>query len=180
MQYKAVIFDFDRTLFRLEVDWVELKKTVFSRLDKQPVTNKSFLTEIKEAASGRLRRSLYQTVLKKEIQGIENGYPIKGAREYLSGLLKNGFSLGIISRNSRQAVLKGIIKGSFPGIPVIGREDVDNLKPHPEGMEKMAKILNLRNNQCLYIGDDKNVDGQFCRNAGVYFYLFNGSNFPEI
>ena len=49
---------------------------------------------------------------------------------------------------------------------IIGREDVQNPKPHPEPIEKAISIMKCNNNECWMIGDTL-LDIESAQNAGI-------------
>jgi phosphoglycolate phosphatase-like HAD superfamily hydrolase len=65
-----------------------------------------------------------------------------------------------------RAVLKS--NGVDSLFPVqLGADEVDAPKPHPEGLLKCCKLLDLHPTQCVYIGDSP-TDGQAAAAAGMH------------
>jgi phosphoglycolate phosphatase-like HAD superfamily hydrolase len=65
-----------------------------------------------------------------------------------------------------RAVLKSNNVDTF--FPVqLGADEVDAPKPHPEGLLKCCKLLDLHPAQCVYIGDSP-TDGQAAAAAGMH------------
>lgn len=91
---------------------------------------------------------------KVELESLKNAHLIEGANTTLSFLKNKGLLVGIFSRTSSQAVSKVINKfnlGSFD--IVLGRDDLIEPKPHPEGILKAAELLHLKTDQIALVGD---------------------------
>jgi phosphoglycolate phosphatase len=85
-------------------------------------------------------------------------------------LRERGLELGIVSTKYRRR-LEGVLARerlveAFS--VVIGGDDVEQHKPHPEGLERAARALRLAPAQCLYIGDHA-VDAEAAQRAGMPF-----------
>ncbi len=92
---------------------------------------------------------------------------IPGSIELLHDLAAQGFQLGIATSSGRALPFldRWGVRQLFDGI--IGREDVENRKPHPEPIFKCLGHLGLPPNQALYIGDSL-VDIRAGKAANVY------------
>lgn len=142
---KGVLLDFDGTIFNLEMDWAGLKETLkrdfgietYNIMGKQPDVNKKAL----------------KTILGAELSGVENGNPLPGALEILTRLSDN-FKMAFTSRNCREAIEAGLAKIGFDQPkPIVGREDVEHGKPHPEAIEIALSHLGLKSDQVVLVGD---------------------------
>jgi phosphoglycolate phosphatase len=88
----------------------------------------------------------------------------------LRALRAQGLALGIVSTKYRRR-LDGVLRRD--GLAdlfsvVVGGDDVVKHKPHPEGLERAARSLELSPESCLYVGDHA-VDAEAAERAGMHF-----------
>jgi HAD superfamily hydrolase (TIGR01509 family) len=48
---------------------------------------------------------------------------------------------------------------------------VNRLKPNPRGLQFVAKLLDVPPEECVYIGDEEDLDAECARNAGMQFLI---------
>ena len=88
----------------------------------------------------------------------------------LDALGDAGLRLGIVSTKWRSRILSTLqhngLQGRFE--VVVGGEDVERHKPHPEGLLRAARDLGLEPSQALYVGDTV-ADAAAARAAGTPF-----------
>lgn len=143
---KVLIFDFDGTLFHLEVDWQMMKQELASSDSLISIGDliQQFVTQDNPAL---------QKVTDLELASVRDAKLDKAIVNTLVRLSRS-FKLAIFTRNSRYVVEKTIEKTALQGkIYIIGREDVRHLKPHTEGLEIILKHFSCRPNNALLIGD---------------------------
>ncbi len=130
--YQLLIFDFDGTIAKLDIDWEGLKKA----LKKLP------------------RKEHYQIIAKYETAKIQNLSPRSQIIKIIKKLSPHK-KMAIFSDNLGQTIQEGLkklkIKGQFD--LVVGRDSVKKPKPHPEGLLKIIKTLNMKKNKTIYIGN---------------------------
>ncbi len=92
---------------------------------------------------------------------------IPGSLELLRHLHTRGLRLGIATSSSRALPFLDHwgVRHLFSGI--IGREDVEHKKPHPEPILKCLECLALQPHEAVYIGDSP-IDVQASRAAGSH------------
>jgi HAD superfamily hydrolase (TIGR01509 family) len=92
---------------------------------------------------------------------------IPGSIELLHDLHTRGFQLGIATSSGRALPFldRWGVRHLFDGI--VGREDVEIRKPHPEPIHKCLGHLRLDPHETVYIGDSP-IDIQAGKAAGVY------------
>jgi phosphoglycolate phosphatase len=170
---KAFIFDLDGTILFLAANWnrvkarlVELYSSYGIEMNLEDITNifrNIDETEEKikpEKEKKVFRKKAFNIIEDEEIKGVKDAHFREGAPELLD-FLKNE-KLAIVSSNSRSAANQAFnvlrIDGSlFKSI--IMRDDVDRLKPDPQGIVKAIKHLKSCNGNLkkfFYIGDQKN------------------------
>ncbi|OGG06463.1 hypothetical protein A3E42_06030 [Candidatus Gottesmanbacteria bacterium RIFCSPHIGHO2_12_FULL_40_13] len=166
---KAVFFDFDGTIFTLKMDWLNLKNNIISEFGLKISAESNFMNNIYDLKNDKKKSQILARITFEELKGVENGKPDHGSIDFINFCRKKKYKLGVVSRNSRKAILSGLGKMRLSEIPVIGREDVRKLKPHPEGLIKMMSMLSVYRNECIYIGNDAVSDRRFAENAKVKF-----------
>lgn len=140
---KLFIFDFDGTLFDLPVDWQKLRE------DMGEDSKKKSLGELMQSGDvdlGRVTRAELEAVGDRRVDG--------GIVRMLHNLISGGFSVAVLTRNSRFAVERAFSDVGFDGnIYIVGREDVSAMKPHPEGAHLILDHFHLKHGQAVLVGD---------------------------
>ncbi len=182
LKIKNIIFDFDGTLAKLNINFDLMRKTIqeiISSYNIEPNNLHSvFILEmIKEASSILNQRSAieaeifshnaFNAIEKIEIAAADNGRLFNRTKELLSGLRLRDLPFAIITRNCANAISR-----IFPDISsycpvVICRNDVTNVKPHPEHLNKALQILKGTPQNTLMVGDHP-LDIKAGRNAGTF------------
>lgn len=184
---KAVLFDFDGVLG----DSYEIIIDIFQRTLKKfnfPVPDASVFA----ANFGFTRRKLIEFLLPKnhsaDIDAMEKYVHelslqkkkriklMPGAKNLLD-VLKQKYTLAVISSrggDSLTSILQNNNIESYFNV-LIHRESVKDHKPHPEGILKALKLLNLQKNEVVFVGDAKE-DVYAAKNAGVISIFFGKEN----
>lgn len=176
---KTIIFDLDGTL-------IQTPKIIMNAFEQ---TFKHYLPETnlnEKELSNFLGQTLWQTFefySKNEKQvddmvkyyrkvsnelielGLET-YP--GAKETLQYFKKKGCIVGIVT-SKMKSVAENHLKLTqlFEYVDfVIGHEDVDNHKPHPDPLLKAMDLFGSKKGDTIYVGDHEN-DIKAAKNAGI-------------
>ncbi|HOU49990.1 MAG TPA: HAD-IA family hydrolase [Smithella sp.] len=164
----TIIFDFDGTLAKLNIDFQEMRNAIMSivlshGLSKDEIHTPFVLEMIDSAFAILMERSEKQarrflneanTIIENiEIEAAAQGELFADTKRLLTYLQSNEFSCGIITRNCAKAV-----KIVFPEILsycpiVICRDDVNHVKPHPEHIRLALTRLGSSASDTLMIGD---------------------------
>lgn len=93
--------------------------------------------------------------------------PVPGSLDMVRALHARGLRLGIATSSGRALPFldQWGVRHLFTGI--IGREDVESRKPHPEPVLKCLRLLQLEPREVVYIGDSP-VDIRAGKAAGSY------------
>ena len=87
--------------------------------------------------------------------GEQSAPLIEAVGETLLSLRDKGYQLAIVTSGSRSRVSREVeqcvLKDAFSVI--ICNEDIVNKKPHPEGLERAMRQMNVAPSQCAYVGD---------------------------
>ena len=160
-QITTLIFDWDGTL----VDSAQLGLIAFEKTFDQ--LGVPFAHDIYEAKYSPNWYSTYEALgLPKEqwqtadelwIQhyGQQSAALIDGVGETLLSLHKRGYQMGVVTSGSRSRVCReieqSVLIDAF-GV-IVCNEDILNKKPHPEGLERAMRTLNVIPEHCAYVGD---------------------------
>lgn len=91
-----------------------------------------------------------------EDEAAERSFPNAGAEGCLAVLKKQGFSLGILTRNSLKSVKKALEKfGSvvLEDFTAVVTREMSLPKPHPDGVLKGAQLMGLSPSDLCVVGD---------------------------
>ena len=87
--------------------------------------------------------------------GEQSASLIEGVGETLLALRTKGYQLAVVTSGSRSRVCRevqqSVLKDAFA--VVVCNEDITAKKPHPEGLVRAIRDLNVDSSQCAYVGD---------------------------
>ncbi len=178
---KAVIFDFDGTLAVLNIDFSLMRQQVFDLIKgygiRPEMIQEKYLLEITEevyrtlcekspSGAEAFYQKSYHILHEVEMKAAEEGRLIPGIKATLKKLRRNGFKVGIITRNCEDAVRK-----VFPSINdfcdiFVSRNSVKKVKPHPDHLTYVMKRLKISGEEAVMVGDHM-IDVQAGRNVGM-------------
>ncbi len=163
---KAIIFDFDGTLAKLNIDFHLMRKTLIELIASYGVPVQKNLLALEMIEAGRqwllandgdricdyvekTGRLIYDI----EMEGARNGELLPGVREMLAELRSNGIEPGVLTRNCREAVLL-----MFPDIgdycrAVVTREATPKFKPDPEHLRIALDCVEVLPRNAAMVGD---------------------------
>jgi phosphoglycolate phosphatase len=179
---KTIIFDFDGTLAKLNINFHLMRENIIELIlsygvsrdelhtefvleminDTETILNRLSMTKAK-----KFTKSANAIIEKIEIEAAGNGELFASTKDLLNGLKSQNILCGIITRNCTKA-----IKKAFPDISsycpvVICREDVENVKPHPQHLNAALNKLKSLPQSTLMIGDHP-LDIKTGHNAGTW------------
>lgn len=94
-------------------------------------------------------------------------------------LRDNGIKVVIFTNSPKKYVSEVLKYGSIEVDNVISYYDVQNHKPHPEGIYKTMQTFSLSNKEILYIGDSK-LDYETAKNAKVSYFNVDWGETSEV
>jgi len=164
----AVVFDFDGTLALLNVDFKAMRLDILGLAASYGISDDGleglFVLEMIAEIRRRIGRDApgragvfadraLQLVTDRELAGAARSALFPGVREMLGELRRRGVKRGILTRNCLEAVT-----AVFPDIgdyseAVVTRNDTERVKPHPDHIRTVLRILNEEPARSAMVGD---------------------------
>jgi len=87
--------------------------------------------------------------------GEQTAQPVAGAPGTILDLKQKGYRLGVVSSGTESRVVREVSELGLEGIfeVVICNEQMENKKPHPEGLETAIRSLGCSREESCYVGD---------------------------
>ena len=143
---KLIVFDFDGTLHDLKLDWSEARRIL-------GIAGKD---ESMGSAIDRLKREHHKEPLEAltelEEQALLRDTLAEDIKETLLDLKKK-YKIAIFSRNSSRVIKEFLKRNGVQLDAIIGREEVNALKPNPEGLVWVMGEFKMTPGNTLLVGD---------------------------
>jgi HAD superfamily hydrolase (TIGR01549 family) len=167
----AAIFDLDGTLVTFKLDIRAWRKVIIDVMSKRGFDTSGIdlstpTQKILEHAKGQvptdqtegydsLRREAFSILDSLELEGAESASAFPGAEEVLRRLKSRGFRLGLLTNSGRAAASLTLTRWGLQGFfeLVLTRDDIEAMKPRPEGLLKAARMLGVQPRHACYVGD---------------------------
>jgi HAD superfamily hydrolase (TIGR01549 family) len=183
------VFDLDNTLVQSHIDYVRLKSTVLKRLAdagvpdrlissedsvvENYVRGKAFLLEHSSKVQlAEFDRGLDKALMEIELEMADQVRAIDGALSLVNSLKGSGFEVGILTRGSRTYATTIMARTGFDGqvAHLVCRDDypLEEAKPNPLAMERIAEKLGCQSEECVFIGDHP-MDFECAKSSGAVF-----------
>jgi pyrophosphatase PpaX len=161
---KAIIFDFDGTLADTLPVCFYAFQSVFKEFDDIEVTSDEIKSMFGPSETGIIKENLKNSNWEKAIELYYQKYREKHAElvmvnEELNDLLqllkKQGYKLGIVTGKAKESLIISLDHLNMSEIfdVIITGDDVSIPKPHPEGLNQALALLNVTNDEALFLGD---------------------------
>ncbi len=176
---EAVVFDFDGTLAETNIDFAAIRASLrgffAGRGAWDEELSQRYILEMVEAACARLspgeaeatRTEAMEIVRRAELEACRDAQPYPGVPEALGTLHQRGYRLGIFTRNSRECCELILCRHPLPHSVLLARDDVANVKPHPEHLSQTLVRLDCPPERALVVGDHY-TDVETARTVGAY------------
>jgi len=189
----CILYDLDGTLFDLHVAWGNIQYYIYNHYKSEygeeiPSLNRFYAMfdyigkkkgkEVKEFYLNYMKEQEYNAVLEKKFS------PTWLANEGLNKIgemVRLDTFYGIVSSNFHDTLIEVVTQtGMVDKFQIIiGRDDVENAKPNPEGILRIINAYNLKRKDVLFTGDSI-VDEKAAENAQINFiYVEELRNFLE-
>ena len=179
---KTIIFDFDGTLARLNIDFVNMRKSIIDLISSYHVNpdglDNLFALEMIEAGrqlvagheperESSFLDEAYELIRVIEMEGAHKGELIDGIEDMLEELRARNIKIGVVTRNCLEAVTHLYPKLEFYCDVVITREDTKKVKPNPEQLKIALAALNAEPESSAMVGDHP-MDISVGKDMGTY------------
>lgn len=188
-QRRAVVFDFEGTLvdfqWRLAEAEAELRAAFAARGDTTAGNYAQLWNAAAEAAVAgdrleELRRALHPIYDRWDADALSRWSPRPGAAALLRRLTARGVKTCLVSNIGRAALDAALGRfGLGPLLdPVVSRDDVTFMKPHPEGVLRALAMLDVMPQDALFVGDSR-ADVLAARASGIRVAIIRGGECTE-
>jgi len=185
----ALIFDFEGTLvdfqWRLAEAEAQLREACASLGYGTAGSYAQLWNAAADAAApqGRLaalRRDLGPIYDRWDADALTRWTPRPGAAELLHALAGRGLRTGMVSNIGRAALVEALGRFGFDRrlAPVASRDDMDFLKPRPDGILRVLAEWKLAPHEVLFVGDSR-ADVLAARAAGMPVAIVRGGECAE-
>jgi HAD superfamily hydrolase (TIGR01549 family) len=180
----AAIFDMDGTLVTFKFDVQGTRKALIELLSSHGfdtsglglTTPTQLILDSARAqttASGpgayeELRSKVYAVLDEFELESVSSTTPFPGTRQALVHLKSRGVRLAVLTNSGRRAATEALRRANLGGCFefVLTRDDIDAMKPKPDGLKKAIALLGLPLSETYYIGDST-YDIHAAKGAGI-------------
>lgn len=183
----AVLFDLDGTLVEYNIRGDEAKKEFINYIitygfpEEEIDASLPLGVIIKQLSKASLETAkkllnIANDIYRKyELEAAEAAKPREYAEETLSVLRDMKVRLGVTTNNSREAVIRTLMKTDLLRFidVIVTRDDVTEIKPSPEMLIRAARLLKAPLNMCLHVGDSY-VDVLAARSTGIMAIALKG------
>ena len=163
---KGVIFDFDGTLTELTINFPfvrgEIEKIARRYVGDEEIKSQEgqyileMINWVEERLGGMVsefKREAFEELRKLELVASEGKEVYPYTRDVLAKLKSKGIKIGIFTRTHLDVVLH-----VFPDIwnfveAIVTRDDVERVKPHPDHAVEVLRLLGVRPEEALIVGD---------------------------
>jgi HAD superfamily hydrolase (TIGR01549 family) len=182
---KAIIWDLDGTLIDFKINSIGARRKAIKILRNHGIPNselsiqRSILDYVNRSRIIFNQRGISFKEIQKIINEVNNAVIAvehqaalkatltKGIEDVLEFLKKRSIKQAIFTYNTHANALLSLkvaqINSYFDII--VGRDDINNLKPHPDHVKRICELLNVKNDEILIIGDT-NTDIEAALNIG--------------
>ena len=180
----AAIFDLDGTLVTFNLDIREWRAVIVDAMNRRgfDTAGLSLATptqEILDIARARapagdskayesLRKEAFSILDSLELEGAKSATVFPGAEGVLKLLRSRGFRIGMLTNSGRASASLSLSKWGLEGLFefVLTRDDIEAMKPRPEGLATAVRMLGIRPDEACYVGDSV-YDVVAAKGAGV-------------
>ncbi|MHA1272745.1 MAG: HAD family hydrolase [Promethearchaeota archaeon] len=173
MTIKAIVWDLDGTLIHFKIDYIRARREAIKILKKYGIPKKyltiqdSILDNINKAKDylkknnvnpkeiDHIVKEVDKKVIEVERDAAIKATPLDGIKDVLKFIKEQGIKQAVYTINTKKNAkisLKSAGLLEFFDI-IIGRDDVENIKPHPDHLIKICNELGVKSSEILVVGD---------------------------
>jgi len=178
---EIIVFDLDGTIVKLQANWHSLKDILSKRYSEMNSESCSFssisncLSKIVEKGDEQELKENFKIIRQYELENITDTKIIPEIVDFIKNKEKFGISkevrIAVFSLNTRQTISEALkIAGISQFIDkIIGREDVRNWKPKPDGLINLMEHYSVSPNKLVFFGDmKKDIEAGEAANVDSY------------
>ncbi len=175
-----IIFDLDDTLIHSTINYSDIRNNLAELFDSpfpseviQKIPILKLLDKLKIENPENWEKG-FQYIDSAEQKAIKNATVMEGAEVVSQILSKLNIKAVIYTNNSRKTVELYCAKKKFKFLnkfEIFTRDDFNNPKPHPEGLNYIIAKKNSDKEKTIYIGDSY-IDARAAYEAGIKFIWF--------
>ena len=171
---KALLFDCDGTLVDSETLSACATDYAFRRILKRPLTEEESKKLLGRPANKILEewfqetgKEIFEEATNYFVETMNEVKPYDGIEDMLQ-FFSRKLRMAIVSSSSKEIVMRMLIATKLSSYFefIVGHEDTDKHKPNPEPILEAIKRLQIKHDECIYIGDQP-YDIMAAREAGV-------------
>jgi phosphoglycolate phosphatase len=160
---RAVLFDLDGTLVHTHIDFARMKREILALVAEAGLVPEEFATldilAILAAVATRIPEPTAflaradEALVAVELEACEGAEEAVGAAETLRWLMEQGIRVGIVTRNSPQAVAQVLRQVPLPHEVLLTRADTPRVKPDPIHLQLALAQLGVEASYSVMVGD---------------------------
>ncbi len=184
---KCIIFDFDNTLVKSNIDFPKMKVEMARLTTKfglefgseEEIPHKYTAGNIIDKAESFDKRNgtilvpeLWEIVEEFERKGMENITIDQDVLTTLDSIMKLEIESALLTNNACNPTMEVLTKFNMTNYfsLIVAREDVTKMKPDKEGIELILSKMGLQPDEVLFVGDSW-IDAKAANEAKVSFIL---------
>ena len=192
---KAIIWDLDGTLIYFNIDFLRARREAIKILKKEGVPKPLLSVEFSildnvaksrdffkaqgfpEQKVSKIIKEVDDTITKVEFEAAQQAQMVEGIDQVLEFAKTKKLKQAIFTFNTEKNAETSLNKVNLSHYfdIIVGRDNVDNLKPHPEHLTYICNQLKIKPTEALVIGDSSR-DIEAAINVGAYSIALNTKN----
>ncbi len=172
---KAIIWDLDGTIIHFNIDYLKARRTANRILQQHGIPKKVLSVKNAIFENVKTAREIFRqvnmtdseinsivsevddAVAKIEHDAALNATPIDGISQVLDFAHENGLKQSIYTFNRTDNALRSLETVNFSHYfdLIVGRDSVQNPKPHPDHITYIFNNLNVKADESVVIGDNR-------------------------
>jgi len=167
---EAVIFDLDGTLISSNLDF----RAICEQVGCVPGQD---LLRYMETLSLVERSRVAQIIYEHEMEDANSCEVLPGVKAMLKALEQKNIRMAIVTRNSASATHIKLARSGINLEYVITRDDAPP-KPAPDALINLAKLWDIEQKNCVYVGDYV-YDIEAAHRANMHSALYSAAGLPD-
>ena len=176
MEFKLFIFDMDGTIVDSALDFDAMREELNF---PNGVPLLEHIELLAQSESPEKIKHYMSIIDKHELKGGLGATPMPGATGFLEFLDQRNIKKAVLTRNSLNVAKLTFEKMQWNFESVLSRDCTERPKPFPDGLFHICESLDIRPQQCCYMGDFS-FDLETAKAAGMPSVLYSPKSNPEL